>query len=47
VRTLLADVRRVPEPSLEPAPPGVTDLRMFRVWITGGANNLLLAGASR
>ena len=46
VRTMLRDTRGVPAPSLEPAPPGATDLRMFRVWITGSANNLVLAGPS-
>ena len=47
VRTMLQDTRRVPPPSLDAVPPGATDLRMFRVWITGGANNLVLRGPSR
>jgi hypothetical protein len=47
VRAMLVDLRSVPEPSLETVPAGATDLRLFRVWITGGANNLLLSGALR
>jgi len=46
VRTMLRDTRSIPAPSLEPARPGATDIRMFRVWITGSANNLVLAGPS-
>ena len=44
VRSMLHDTRSIPAPSLDPAPPGATDIRMFRVWITGSANNLVLAG---
>jgi len=47
VRTMLRDARSIPAPSLAPLPPGATDLRMFRVWITGSANNLVLAGQTR
>jgi hypothetical protein len=44
---MLRDTRAIPAPSLAPVPAGATDLRMFRVWITGGANNLVLSGLSR
>ena len=47
VRTMLRDARSVPAPSLEAVPAGATDLRLFRVWITGGANNLVLSGPAR
>jgi len=46
VRSMLRDTRSIPAPSLDPAPPGATDIRMFRVWITGSANNLILTGPS-
>jgi pectin methylesterase-like acyl-CoA thioesterase len=47
VRAMLRDVRALPEPSLEPVPAGATDLRLFRVWMTGGSNNLVLSGRAR
>jgi len=47
VRALLRDTRAVRAPSLALSPAGATDLRLFRVWITGSANTLVLAGPPR
>jgi hypothetical protein len=43
-RRMLEDTRAVPRLRVEPAAAGAADLRMFRVWVQGGLQNVVLRG---
>lgn len=43
-RRMLEDTRAVPRLRLEPAAADAADLRMFRVWVQGGLQNVVLRG---
>ena len=43
IETLLAHTRGESPRALTPLPIGVTDVRMFRIWVTNGVNNITLA----
>lgn len=45
LRRMLSDVREVPEPRLDPVPPGATDLRLFRIWVGNCVRNISLRGS--
>jgi hypothetical protein len=47
IRTMLQDTRAVVSPTLNALSADASDVRMFRVWITGGFNNLSLVGQPR
>ena len=42
IDALLQHTRTTMPGALVPLPPGVTDVRMFRVWVTNGVNNITL-----
>ncbi len=42
VRTMLESTRRESAAVPHALPPGITDVRMFRVWMANGLNNLTL-----
>jgi hypothetical protein len=47
IRVMLNDARATAGPTLNRLPPETSDVRMFRVWISRGVNNLTIAGPSR
>ena len=47
IRVMLADARTTKGPTLNALPPDRSDVRMFRVWVSRGVNNLTIAGPSR
>ena len=47
LRTMLSHARRETPAALSRLPAGVTDVRLFRVWVANGRNNIrLLAGVT-
>jgi hypothetical protein len=46
IRDMLSHTRRENPAPLSGLPAGITDVRLFRVWVTSGLNNIRLAAGS-